>query len=68
MLSHKRIAFLCLAVFLGLNRYEIEAPEADVVTVFVGLAAGRMSETPLGSGSAHTWCLFGSLDQAPAAS
>jgi death on curing protein len=42
--GNKRIAFLAMAVFLGLNGYEIEAPEADVVTVMVGIAAGRLSE------------------------
>lgn len=45
--GNKRIAFLALAVFLGLNGYEIEAPEAEVVTVFVNLAAGRISENAL---------------------
>lgn len=42
--GNKRIAFLAMAVFLGLNGYEIEAPEAEVVTVMVSMAAGRMSE------------------------
>lgn len=45
--GNKRIAFLTLAVFLGLNGYEIEASEAEVVSVFVNLAAGRMSEKAL---------------------
>ena len=45
--GNKRIAFLAQAVFLGLNGYEIEVPEAEVVTVFVNLAAGRMSENAL---------------------
>jgi len=45
--GNKRIAFLALAIFLGLNGYEIDAPEAEVVTVFVNLAAGRMSENAL---------------------
>ncbi len=45
--GNKRIGFLTLATFLGLNGYEIEAPEAEVVTVFVNLAAGRMSESAL---------------------
>ncbi len=43
--GNKRIAFLAMAVFLGLNGHEIEAPEADVVTLMVGIAAGRLSET-----------------------
>ena len=45
--GNKRIAFLVMGIFLGLNGYEIEAPEAEVVTVFVNLAAGHMSEAAL---------------------
>ncbi len=45
--GNKRIAFLALAIFLGRNGYEIDAPEAEVVTVFVNLAAGRTSEKAL---------------------
>jgi prophage maintenance system killer protein len=33
-----------MAVFLGLNGYEVEAPEAEVVTVMVSIAAGGISE------------------------
>jgi prophage maintenance system killer protein len=36
-----------MAIFLGLNGYEIEAPETEVVAVFVNLAAGHMSEVAL---------------------
>lgn len=45
--GNKRIAFVTMAVFLGLNGYDIEAPEAEVVTVMVGLAAGKISEGEL---------------------
>lgn len=45
--GNKRIALLAMVVFLGLNGYELEASEADVVTVMVNLAAGRMSERAL---------------------
>jgi death-on-curing protein len=45
--GNKRIAFLTMAMFLGLNGYEIEASEAEVVAVFVNLAAGHMSEASL---------------------
>jgi death-on-curing protein len=45
--GNKRIGFLTMAVFLGLNGYEIKAPEPEVVTVMVSLAAGRMSEVAL---------------------
>ena len=45
--GNKRIAFVTMAVFLGLNGYEIEAPEAEVVTVMPALAAGDWDETRL---------------------
>lgn len=44
---NKRIAFMAMAIFLGLNGYELEAQEEDVVIVMVRLAAGRMSEIAL---------------------
>ncbi len=45
--GNKRIAFLAMAIFLGLNGYDIEAAEGDVVTAMLNLAAGRMSEVAL---------------------
>jgi len=36
-----------MALFFGLHGYEFEAPEADVVTAMLNLAAGRMSEAAL---------------------
>lgn len=45
--GNKRTAFLAMAVFAGLNGYEIEASEADVVDVMIRLAAGRLSEAAL---------------------
>lgn len=45
--GNKRIAFLAMAIFLGLNGYDLEASEEDVVTVMLSLAAGRMSEVAL---------------------
>jgi death on curing protein len=46
--GNKRIAFMAIVVFLGLNGYELDATEADVVTVIVALAAGRLTEEQLG--------------------
>lgn len=40
--GNKRIAFLTAAVFLGLNGWEIEAPEDEVVAVMLALAAGEL--------------------------
>lgn len=43
----KRIAFLTAVVFLGLNGYELEVSDEDVMANFVALAAGRLSEARL---------------------
>lgn len=45
--GNKRIAFVVMAIFLGLNGHEIEATETQVVTVMLKLAAGQMSEKAL---------------------
>ncbi len=45
--GNKRIVFVTMGVFLGLNGYEIEAPEAGVVTVMLALAAGQLNEDEL---------------------
>jgi death-on-curing protein len=45
--GNKRVAFLAMAVFLGLNGKTIEAPESEVVTVMVAVAAGELSEAEL---------------------
>ena len=43
----KRIAFMAMAIFLELNDYELEASEAEVVTVLLNLAAGQLDEANL---------------------
>jgi len=45
--GNKRVAFVVMAVFLGLNGYELTASEADVVTTMVALAAGELDEETL---------------------
>lgn len=45
--GNKRVAFLTMAVFLEINRLELEAEEADVVTTMVALAAGTLGEDEL---------------------
>jgi len=45
--GNKRAAFLAMAIFLGLNGFDIEAPEAEVVAVMVKVAAGQLSERQL---------------------
>ena len=42
--GNKRLAFLTAVVFLGLNGWDFEAPEAEVVAHMVALAAGRLTE------------------------
>jgi death on curing protein len=45
--GNKRIAFLAMVVFLGLNGLDFEAPEAEVVSTMLEVAAGRCSESEL---------------------
>jgi len=45
--GNKRAAFVAMAVFVGLNGFELVADEADVVTTIVALAAGALDEDAL---------------------
>ena len=45
--GNKRVAFVVVAVFLGLNGYELTARDTDVVTTIVALAAGEIDEEAL---------------------
>ena len=45
--GNKRIGFLAVVTFLGINGYAFEGSDEDVVTQFVGLAAGQVSEEDL---------------------
>ena len=45
--GNKRIAFVVMAVFLGLNGLEFTASEADAVTTIVALASGDLDEETL---------------------
>ena len=45
--GNKRIAFLTMVVFLGLNGYDFEAPEAEVVTTMLAAADHRATEADL---------------------
>ena len=46
--GNKRIAFLALVTFLGLNGTEFDATDEDVVATMLALAAGTLSEAQLG--------------------
>ena len=45
--GNKRIAFVTMAVFAGLNGKAIEAPESEVVSVMTALAGGELPEAAL---------------------
>jgi death-on-curing protein len=45
--GNKRVGFLAMYVFLGLNGLEVEAEEPEVVDLMVGIADGRYSEKEL---------------------
>jgi death on curing protein len=45
--GNKRVAFVVMVVFLELNGLMLEAEEADVVSVMLALADGRLSEGDL---------------------
>ena len=45
--GNKRIAFLALVTFLGINGRDFEASEEDVVATILALADGRLTEAQL---------------------
>jgi death-on-curing protein len=45
--GNKRTAFLTMVISLGLNGWELDAPDADVVSIMVAAAAKRCSEADL---------------------
>ena len=45
--GNKRIGFLAMVTFLGVNGHAFDGAEPDVVTEFVALADGRVSEEAL---------------------
>lgn len=45
--GNKRIGFLTLVTFLGINGFELDAAEADIVATIVSLADGTTSEAQL---------------------
>ena len=42
--GNKRVAFQATYLFLGLNRFRIEAPEEEVVSLILALASGELEE------------------------
>lgn len=47
--GNKRVAFLAMVVFLGLNGFAFEASEPEVVTLVLAAAAHRATEADLAS-------------------
>lgn len=47
--GNKRIGFLAMVTFLGINGASFEATDEEVVVQFVGLAAGTIAEDELAS-------------------
>lgn len=45
--GNKRVAFQAMFVFLGLNGFDLDAPEPEVVDVMTRLASGRLTEAAL---------------------
>lgn len=45
--GNERIGFVAMNMFLILNGHEIEAPQAEVVDVMLGVAAGEVDEPAL---------------------
>ena len=45
--GNKRTAFIVMAVFLDINRVELEATEIDVVQIMLGIASGITIEQEL---------------------
>jgi death-on-curing protein len=45
--GNKRVAFMAMYTFLGINGYEIDATEPEVVYLMLGMADGSISEEQL---------------------
>jgi death-on-curing protein len=45
--GNKRVAFMAMYTFLGLNGYEIDATEPEVVDLMLGVADSSISEEQL---------------------
>jgi death on curing protein len=45
--GNKRTALASMIVFLGLNRFDLDAPREQATAIMLGLAAGEISEEAL---------------------
>jgi death-on-curing protein len=53
--GNKRVAFVALYVFLGLNGKDLDAPEPEVVSVVLALTAGELREDELAAWVRERW-------------
>ena len=53
--GNKRVAFMAAYVFLGLNGYELDAPEPELVVFMLGLAAGEVPEAEFAQWVREHW-------------
>jgi death-on-curing protein len=53
--GNKRIAFLAMVTFLGLNEVEFVVPEAEAVVIMLGVAAGEVDEDGLARWIGDNW-------------
>ena len=51
--GNKRVGFLAMVTFLGINHHHFEATDPDVVAMFLALADGRVSEEALADWIRH---------------
>jgi len=58
--GNKRVGFVVMATFLGLNGYACIATESDVVTTIVALASGSLHEEALAD-----WVRAGTMKRLP---
>ena len=54
--GNKRIGFLAMVTFLGVNGYEFSATDAEVVAEILALADGTISEEALADWSSRLHC------------
>jgi death-on-curing protein len=53
--GNKRVAFMALYVFLGLNGRDLDAPEPEVVSVMLAVAGGELGEDELAAWVRERW-------------
>ena len=53
--GNKRIAFLAIVTFLGLNDIDFLVPETEAVVIMLGVAAGEIDEESLGRWIRDNW-------------